>query len=110
MGCFVFIFIKNHIQNKCLIEYLDCKYNTTTINTLNHIIDNIKLIEEINQNELVDNLDYIENIKFLKYEIILNLYQIMQEVLIDIVVKYQINMFKVEELITELRQLKINII
>ena len=97
------ISLKNYIQNKYI---LNCKCTTTYLNTIDHVIDNIKLIEDINQNELTDNPDYNENINFLKYEITHNLYHIMQEVLVDIVVKYQINIFEVDKLITELRELK----
>jgi len=87
------ISLKNYIQNKCSIEYLDNKYTTNCLDTLNNVIDNIKLIEEINQIMLSDNPDYNENINFLKNEIIFNLYLIMKEVLVDIIIKYQINVF-----------------
>jgi len=100
------ISLKNYIQNKSSIQYLDFKYTTTCLNILNHVIDNIELIEEINKNEITDNPDYNENINFLKNEIIFNLYHIMQEILINIVIKYQINVFEVDELITEFRELK----
>lgn len=102
----------NYIQNKCSIEYLDYKYFSNCLNTLNHIIDNIKLIDEINQNEFSNNPtnptnpDYNENIKFLKNEIIFNLYLVIKEILTDIIIKYQINTFEVEKLINDLSELK----
>ena len=98
------ISLKNYIQNKSF--YLDCKYTTTCLNTLNKVIDNIESIEKINQNKLADHPDYSENINFLKNEIIFDLYYIMQEMLINTVIKYQINEFEVKKLITELRELK----
>jgi len=97
------ITLKNYIKNKCFLDY---RYTTKCLNTFNHIIDNIKLIDDINKNELNDNPDYNENINFLKNEIIVNLYLIMKEILVDIVIKYQINIFEVEKLITNLQELK----
>jgi len=98
------ISLKNYIQNKYSTEYLDYKYTSNSLNTLNHVIDNIKLIDEINQNKFsvnpdnLDNPDYNENIKFLKNEIIFNLYLIIKEILTDIIIKYKINIFEVDKL------------
>jgi hypothetical protein len=103
------ISLKNYIQNKFSVEYLDYKYTTNSLNTLNIVVDNIKLIDEINQNKFSNNPNdhnYNENIKFLKNEIIFNLYLVIKEILTDIIIKYQINIFEVDELITELRELK----
>lgn len=100
------ISLRNYIENKCSTEYLDHKYTTNCLNVLNQIIDNIKLIDEINQNEFLNNPDYNENINFLKNEVIFNLFLIIKEVLVDIIIKYKINIFEVEKLITNLRELK----
>lgn len=107
------ISLQNNIRAKYSVEYLDNRFMSSCLNTLNNVFDNIKLISSINQNELSDNLnelpnnpDHDENINFLKNEIISNLFIVMKEVLTDIVIKYEINILEVEKLINELKEIK----
>ena len=86
------------------IKNYDEKYIVSCIDTIDDILENIRLISDINNNKF-DNLDNDENTDFLKKNIIYNLFDIMKKILTNIVMKYKINEGEINEFINNLEGL-----
>lgn len=97
--------LKIYINNFSFIHNYDYKNDVFLSDRVNLVNDNINLIESINSN-INDNPDYNEIIYHLKENVIYGLFDIIKNILVNIVIKYKINVIVVEEFIDNLKQLK----
>lgn len=93
------IYVNNFIHN------CDNKNNIFLLEKINLVNDNINLIETINLN-INSNPDYNVTISHLKDNIIYGLFDIIKNILINVVIKYQINTSVIEDFIDNLKQLE----
>lgn len=96
--------LKIYINNFSFIRNYDYKNDVFLSDRVNLVDDNINLIESINSN-INDNPDYNEIIDNLKQNVICGLFDIIKNILVNIVIKYQINVIVVEDFIDNLKQL-----
>jgi CYTH domain-containing protein len=92
---------------KNYVEYYftsDNKYYSYITNKIDVVMDDIKLFISINNNEL-DYRDFKYNINIIKNIIIENLFDIVREMLSNIVIKYKINLFEIDKFIENLKEL-----
>jgi hypothetical protein len=97
--------LKIHINNFSFIHNYDYKNDVFLSDRVNLVDDNIKLIELINSN-INDNPDYNEIISHLKENVICGLFDIIKNILVNILIKYEINVIVVEDFIDNLKQLE----
>lgn len=97
--------LKIYINNFSFIHNCDHRNDTFLLNIVNLVDDNINLIESINSN-INDNPDYDEIISHLKENVICGLFDIIKNILVNIVIKYKNNVIVVEDFINNLKQLK----
>lgn len=90
---------------KIYINNYNFKNDIFLSDRVNLVDDNINLIESINLN-INDNPDYNEIISHLKENVIYELFDIIKNILLNIIIKYQINVIIVENFINNLKQLE----
>ena len=99
--------LNSYVNNFYSIVNSDYKNNThvcVLVEKIKEIKENINLIEMINLNQN-QNPDYNEIISHLKENIICGLFDVIKNILVNIVIKYQINIFVIEDFINNLKQL-----
>jgi len=96
---------KIYMKNFNFINNNDYQNDVFLLDKINLVEDNINLIKSINSN-IDDNVDYNEIISQLKENVICGLFDIIKNILVNIVIKYQINVIVVENFIDNLKHLE----